>query len=127
MTTGPKARFLDAIKNRIGLTDDFIYQMESDDYQNFPDPGRRTTFSAKSVRETIYRYPNPEKPGTEFQWDIHGTLLTPTRASIENVALVMIHGGAANEFEFLYTPDGPEAFVDLTSVDPSSARVGVAQ
>jgi hypothetical protein len=39
----------------------------------------------------------------------------------------MIHGGAANEYEFLFTPDGPEEFVDLTVVSPTAARVGVAQ
>ena len=39
----------------------------------------------------------------------------------------MIHGGAANEYEFIFTPDGPEEYPDLTKTDPTKARVGVAQ
>ena len=39
----------------------------------------------------------------------------------------MIHGGAVNEYEFIFTPDGPEEYPDLTKVDPAQARVGVAQ
>jgi hypothetical protein len=43
------------------------------------------------------------------------------------MAVVMIHGGAANEYEFIFTPDGPEDYPDLSRADPGSARVGVAQ
>ena len=39
----------------------------------------------------------------------------------------MIHGGAVNEYEFIFTPDGPEEYPDLTKADPEKARVGVAQ
>jgi hypothetical protein len=39
----------------------------------------------------------------------------------------MIHGGAANEYEFIFTPDGPERYPDLSKSDPKQARVGVAQ
>jgi hypothetical protein len=39
----------------------------------------------------------------------------------------MIHGGAANEYEFIFTPDGPEEYPDLTRINPATARVGVAQ
>jgi len=41
--------------------------------------------------------------------------------------VVMIHGGAVNEYEFIFTPDGPEEYLDLTKTDPEKARVGVAQ
>jgi hypothetical protein len=47
--------------------------------------------------------------------------------SIPGIAVVMIHGGAANEYEFIFTPDGPEDYVDLIHTDPTVARVGVAQ
>jgi hypothetical protein len=39
----------------------------------------------------------------------------------------MIHGGAANEYEFVFTPDGPEKYADLTLENPTGARVGIAQ
>src|SRR5262249_19024945 len=37
------------------------------------------------------------------------------------------HGGAVNEYEFIFTPDGPEEYLDLTRTDPTQSRVGVAQ
>lgn len=43
------------------------------------------------------------------------------------MAVVMIHGGAANEYEFIFTPDGPEEYADLSRADPTEARVGIAQ
>ena len=46
---------------------------------------------------------------------------------ISGVAVVMIHGGAANEYEFLFTPDGPEHYLDPSRMDPAASRVGIAQ
>ncbi len=97
-----------ALKTGAGLKDDFIYYMSFDDYRNFPDPFPRTAVSVKEVQETIERYANPEEPGELFRWDIHGRLFTPAKVSIPDTAVVMIHGGAANEYEFIFTPDGPE-------------------
>jgi hypothetical protein len=116
-----------ALKNRTGLKDDFIYYMPFDDYKTFPDPFARTSASVKEVQQTIRRYANPEKPGELFAWDIHGRLFTPAKVSIPDTAVVMIHGGAVNEYEFIFTPDGPEDYPDLSSADPKKARVGVAQ
>src|SRR5262245_34778732 len=127
MSDGAMTRFLDGVCRGEGLRDDFIYYMDFEDYKSFPDPFPRTPFTVKEVQEHIFRYPNPEKAGDLFRWDIHGRLLTPTKASIPGVAVVIIHGGAANECEFLFTPDGPEEFLDLTKFPPASARVGVAQ
>jgi hypothetical protein len=120
-------RLVAALKHGTGLRDEFIYYMTFDDYKMLPDPFTRTTFTVEEVQQTIRRYANPEKPGELFQWDIHGRLLTPAKASIGNIAVVMIHGGAANEYEFIFTPDRPEAYPDLTRTDPARARVGVAQ
>jgi Alpha/beta hydrolase family len=127
MSHAPTNPFVLALKQRDGLKDDFIYYMTFDEYKNFPDPYARTTFAVEEVTERIRRYPNPEKPGELFEWDIHGRLFTPSKISIPDTAVVMIHGGAANEYEFIFTPDGPEEFPDLTKVDPTKARVGVAQ
>ena len=120
-------RLVEALKQGTGLKDDFIYYMPFEDYKNLPDPFARTTFTVKEVEERICRYPNPEKPGELFNWDIHGRLFTPAKVSIPDMAVVMIHGGAANEYEFIFTPDGPEEYPDLTKTDPTEARVGVAQ
>jgi hypothetical protein len=120
-------RFVAALTRGEGLHDDFIYRMTFDEYKHFPDPFPRTEFGAVPVQESIRRYANPEKPDELFRWDIHGRLFTPKRVSIPRVAVVMIHGGAANEYEFIFTPDGPEEYVDLTERDPATARVGVAQ
>jgi len=116
-----------ALKDGAGLKDDFIYYQSFDDYKVFPDPFPRTTFTVKEVQESIRRYPDPKKPGELFQWDIHGRLFEPAKRSIPDTAVVMIHGGAANEYEFIFTPDGPEAYIDLTTTDPTEARAGVAQ
>jgi len=120
-------KWVAALKHGDGLRDDFIYYMSFDEYKSFPDPFPRSTFTVKEVQESIRRYPNPEKPGSLFQWDIHGRLFTPAKVSIEDMAVVMIHGGAANEYEFIFTPDGPEKYLDLTKANPTAARVGVAQ
>jgi hypothetical protein len=120
-------RYVAALKEGAGLRDDFIYYMSFDDYKNFPDPFPRTTFTVTETEARISRYANPAKPGELFQWDIHGRLLTPAKASIPGIAVVMIHGGAVNEYEFIFTPDGPEKYLDLTKVDPTESRVGVAQ
>jgi len=120
-------KWVAALKHGDGLRDDFIYYMSFDEYKTFADPFPRTTFTVKEVQESIRRYPNPEKPGSLFQWDIHGRLFTPAKVSIEDMAVVMIHGGAANEYEFIFTPDGPEKYLDLTKANPTAARVGVAQ
>jgi len=116
-----------ALKTGAGLKDEFIYHMSFDDYKTLPDPYTRTIFTVKEVQENIRRYPNPERPGELFQWDIHGRLFTPATISIPDMAVVMIHGGAVNEYEFIFTPDGPEEYLDLTKTDPEKARVGVAQ
>ena len=120
-------RFLNTVCRGEVLRDDFIYYMDFEDYKSFPDSFPRNTFTVREIQETIFRYPNPEKSGKLFPWDIHGRLLTPAKESMPGVAVVIIHGGAANECEFLFTPDGPEEFLDLTKVRPASARVGVAQ
>jgi hypothetical protein len=127
MSKDPMTRLLDAVNNDAGLRDEFIYYMDFEDYKKVPEPFPRTTFSVREVQETIHRYPNPEKPGEPFRWDIHGRLLVPARPSLPDVAVVMIHGGAANECEFLFTPDGPEEFLDLTRISPAASRAGVAQ
>jgi hypothetical protein len=100
-------RYVAALQRGEGLHDDFIYSMTFDDYKSFPDPFPRATFSVEEVEARMTRYPNPEKPGELFQWDIHGRLLIPAKASIPGIAVVMIHGGAVNEYEFIFTPDGP--------------------
>ena len=120
-------RFLAALDQGAELRDDFIYYMSFEDYQAFPDPFQRTAFTVEEVQESILRYPNPQKPQEQFRWDIHGRILTPARASIPGVAVVIIHGGAANEYEFLFTPDGPEEYLDLTKIPPETSRAGVAQ
>ena len=116
-----------ALKSGTGLHDDFIYSMPWDDYVNFPDPFPRTSYQVREVEARYHRYPNPRKSGDTFAWDIHGRLFTPAKESLAKTAVVMVHGGAANEYEFIFTPDGPETFVDLTKTSPSEARVGVAQ
>lgn len=127
MTQEATNRFIDALKTGAGLKDEFIYYMSFSDYQMFPDPFPRTKFTVREVQENIRRYPNPQNPSELFQWDIHGRLFTPAEISLPNTAVVMIHGGAANEYEFIFTPDGPQDYPDLTQTDPTKARVGVAQ
>ena len=120
-------RFIVALNQDTGLRDEFIYSMNFEDYKSFPDPFPRTAFSVKEIQESILRYPNPEKAQEQFRWDIHGRILTPAKESIPGAAIVMIHGGAANEYEFLFTPDGPEEYLDLTKSPPATSRVGIAQ
>lgn len=120
-------RLVAALKEGVGVRDEFIYAMPFEEYRSFPDPLARTTFSVHEVEESIRRYPDPEKPGELFRWDIHGRLFTPAHAAIPGIAVVMVHGGAANEYEFIFTPDGPEDYADLTQIDPTAARVGIAQ
>lgn len=120
-------RYVAALTKGDGLHDDFIYSMSWEDYTNFPDPFARMVFAVEEVEARIGRYPNPAKPGELFQWDIHGRLFTPVRNSITDMAVVMVHGGAANEYEFIFTPDGPEEYPDLSKTDPAKARAGVAQ
>jgi hypothetical protein len=127
MSQEAMTKLVAALKSRVGLKDDFIYYMPFDDYKTFPDPFARTSVKVKEVQQTIRRYANPEKPGELFAWDIHGRLFTPAKISIPDTAVVMIHGGAANEYEFIFTPDGPEEYPDLSKADPKKARVGVAQ
>src|SRR5919112_4734387 len=127
MSQNAMNRLVAALKHGTGLLDDFIYYMTFDDYKTLSDPFARTAFTVEEVQQTIHRYANPEKPGELFRWDIHGRLFTPAKASMEPIAVVMIHGGAANEYEFIFTPDGPEEYPDLSKIDPATARVGVAQ
>ena len=127
MNQDARDKLVAALKTGAGLKDDFIYYMSFDDYKTLSDPFARVPFTVKEVQESIHRYPNPETPGELFQWDIHGRLFTPARVSIPDMAVVMIHGGAVNEYEFIFTPDGPEAYPDLSKRDPKNARVGIAQ
>ena len=127
MNEGAMNKLIAALKTATGLKDEFIYYMPFEDYKTFPDPFARATVTVTEVQESIRRYRNPEKPGESFQWDIHGRLFTPAKISIPDMAVVMIHGGAVNEYEFIFTPDGPEKYLDLTKSDPGKARVGVAQ
>jgi hypothetical protein len=120
-------RYVAAITEGEGLHDEFIYSMAWEDYVHFPDPFARTASTVTEVQTRIGRYPNPARPGELFQWDIHGRLITPAKISMPDTAVVMIHGGAANEYEFLFTPDGPEAYPDLSRINPHLARVGIAQ
>jgi hypothetical protein len=120
-------RYVAALKHGEGLHDDFIYSMTFEEYQTFPDPFPRTTFEVSEVETRISRYPNPEKAGEMFEWDIHGRLFTPTRESLPGIAVALTHGGAANEYEFIFTPDGPEQYADLTKLSTTESRVGVAQ
>jgi len=127
MSEEAMGRLVGALQRGDGLRDEFIYYMPFDDYKELPDPYPRTTFAVTEVHESIRRYPKPEKAGDLFQWDIHGRLFRPKQVSVPNMAVVMIHGGAANEYEFIFTPDGREEYPDLTKTDPTQARVGVAQ
>lgn len=127
MEQNPLERFLAAINREEGLENGFIYRLDFQDYTAFPDPFPRRPFTVTEVETSVYRYPDPERSGKPFRWDIHGRILAPSRPSLPGVAVVMIHGGAANEYEFLFTPDGPEEYLDLSRVPPRSARVGVAQ
>ena len=102
-------RYVAALATGQGLHDEFIYSMTFDDYTAFPDPFPRTAFSVREVEARIERYPNPARSQKLFQWDIHGRLLTPAKAALQGIAVVMIHGGAVNEFEFIFTPDGPRS------------------
>src|SRR5690606_28999835 len=99
-------RCVAALKHGTGLHDDFIYSMSFDDYRNSPDPFDRVTFKVTEVQARIARYHDPDRRAKLFEWDIHGRLFEPAKASIGGIAVVMIHGGAANEYEFIFTPDG---------------------
>lgn len=122
-----KERLLSALNRAVDLESGFIYRLSWEDYTFFPEPFPRTRFTVQEVQERILRYPNPERPGELFAWDIHGRLLIPETISIPDVAVVVIHGGAANEDEFLFTPDGPEDFADFTTISPTAVRVGIVQ
>ena len=87
-------RYLAAITRGEGLHDEFIYSMAWEDYIHFPDPFARRAFSVKEVEAHIARYPNPAAPGELYPWDIHGRLFTPAQKSIDDMAVVMVHGGA---------------------------------
>src|SRR5918999_4064633 len=99
MSQNAMNRLVAALKHGTGLLDEFIYYMTFDDYKTLPDPFARTAFTVEEVQQTIDRYANPEKPGELFRWDIHGRLFTPVRASIRNMAVGVIPGGAANKNE----------------------------
>jgi hypothetical protein len=75
-------RLVAALTSGAGLKDDFIYYMSFDDYKTLADPFARVPFTVKEVEASIRRYPNPEKPGELFQWDIHGQLFTPAKLFI---------------------------------------------
>ena len=120
-------RYMTALTKGENLHDEFIHSMSWDDYTRLPDPFERVDYSVKEVQARISRYPNRVKSGALFQWDIHGRLFTPAKTSIDQMAVVMVHGGAANEYEFIFTPDGPERYLDLTKTDPEKSRAGIAQ
>lgn len=121
------SRYVAALTEGEGLHEQFIYSISWDDYKALPDPFPRVTFAVREVEARIRRYADPARPMELFEWDIHGRLFTPSRVSIPGIAVVMIHGGAANEYEFIFTPDGPEEYVDLTKLAPAESRVGIAQ
>ncbi|HZA53582.1 MAG TPA: hypothetical protein VE616_04960 [Candidatus Udaeobacter sp.] len=127
MSQQAMTRYVAALKHGDGLHDDFIYSMSFDEYKSFPDPFPRTAFRVSEVEARISRYRNPGHPTEPFQWDIHARLFTPAKLSIRGIAVVMVPGGAANEYEFIFTPDGPEEYLDLTQASPTDSRVGVAQ
>jgi hypothetical protein len=127
MSIENRKQFLKAINQGEGLEENLIYFLSFEEYKTFPDPFPRTAFAVREVKESVERYPNPECPGEKFRWDVHGRLLTPAEERMPGVAVVMIHGGAANEYEFLFTPDGPEDYLDLTQTPPDQSRVGIAQ
>jgi len=120
-------RYVAALTKGKGLHDDFIYSMTFDEYKTFPDPYPRTTFKVTETEARISRYSNPGKPGELFEWDIHGRFFTLAKLSIPGIAVVMVPGGVVNEYEFIFTPDGPEKYLDLTKTSPTESRVGVAQ
>ena len=68
-------RFVAALNRGAGLRDEFIYYLDLEDYRAIPDPFPRTSFTVREVQESIFRYPNPERPTEMFRWDIHGRLL----------------------------------------------------
>jgi hypothetical protein len=127
MNSSATTRYVAALTQGAGLHDDFIYSMTFDDYKSFPDPFPRAVFSVEEVEARISRYADPDRSGTLFGWDIHGRLFRPAKTTLERIAVVMIHGGAANEYEFIFTPDGPEDYLDLKKTSPARSRVGVAQ
>src|SRR5215475_14798467 len=96
--------YVAALTTGVGLHDEFIYSMTFDEYKNFPDPFPRRDFSVREVEARIQRYPNPEQSKELFQWDIHGSLLEPTKAAIPGIAVVLIPGGPVNEYDFIFTP-----------------------
>ena len=118
--------FLAALADNSGLDRGYVYRLNTEEYRAFPDPFPRGRYTLSEVETSIERYENPSGSGEKFRWDIHGRLLMPEHPRIA-AAVVMIHGGAANEYEFLFTPDGPHEYVDLTRVPPEEARVGIAQ
>jgi len=126
-STEAARRFVAALTLGEGLRDDFIYYQDWEDYTAFPDPFPRRPYEFEEVEETIHRYPDPDRPNELYRWDVHGRLLTPAKESLPGTAIVMIHGGAANECEFLFTPDGPQGFADMTVISPGRFRVGIAQ
>ncbi|MEE8075511.1 MAG: hypothetical protein V3T60_07810, partial [Candidatus Binatia bacterium] len=73
----PRERLLSALKQGVGLQDEFNYYLSWEDYVSYPDPLPRTKFEVREVQETILRYPNPEKPKELYRWDIHGRVLVP--------------------------------------------------
>lgn len=58
----PRKRLVSALKQGVGLQDEFIYYLSWEDYESYPDPLPRTPFAVREIQETILRYPNPEKP-----------------------------------------------------------------
>ncbi|HEX2228821.1 MAG TPA: hypothetical protein VHM64_16925, partial [Candidatus Binatia bacterium] len=127
MSQQASERYVAALTRGQGLHDEFIYSMSWDDYMHFPDPFARRVFTVEEVETRFERYQNPARAGELLRWDVHGRLFTPAENTLNDVAVVMIHGGAANEYEFIFTPDGPEEYLDLATTDPGEARVGVAQ
>ena len=59
MSQDASERYVAALTTGAGLHDEFIYSMTFDDYQAFPDPFPRRTFTVREVEARIERYPNP--------------------------------------------------------------------
>src|SRR4051812_38248361 len=45
------------------LDDGFIYYLGWEEYAAFPDPFPRRRFEAREVQQTVWRYPDPARPG----------------------------------------------------------------
>ena len=111
-------RLVKALKQGTGLKDDFIYYMPFEDYKNLPDPFREPHSPSRKFKKGS-PLSQSRKAGRIISTGIFTAGCSRRqRISIPDMAVVMIHGGAANEYEFIFTPDGPEEYPDLTKPIP---------